>query len=188
FLVTKKLKIVSIIILASLILRLILRHNGLVNDPWSYRFFPTELLFFLLGTVAYHMYTKLKSMQLNPLYLKIIFGGILVVTFFFNFIFVPANFYFLKHPLYLVIFFICLPFVFLLSKKWKRDSKIGDLSYPIYISHLFLLTCIKDLNIFPNKYLGLALTVATVVFSILLNSSVTNKIERIRQKRLVHKL
>ncbi len=187
FLVTKNLKIISALILASLLLRLVLRHYGLVNDPWSYRFFPTELLFFMLGTVAYHAYLKIKDLKIQPLYLKIIFGGLLALTLFFSFIQVPASLFALKHPSYLVVFFVCLPFVFLLSKKWKRDSRIGDLSYPIYISHILLLTWLNDLNIFPDQYLGLVLTIITVLFSIALNKLVTNKIEGIRQRRLIHK-
>lgn len=187
FLVTKNLKIISALILASLVLRLVLRNYGLVNDPWSYRFFPTELLFFMLGTVAYHAYLKIKSFQMNQLYLKIIFGGLLAFTAFFSFIPVPARFFTLKHPSYLVVFFLCLPFVFLLSKKWKRDSKIGELSYPIYISHILLLTGLNDLGIVPQKYLGLVLTIITVLFSIVLNKLVTDKIEGIRQKRLLPK-
>lgn len=188
FLVTKKLRIISLLIVASLILRLILRSNGLVNDPWSYRFFPTELLFFMLGTVAYHAYLKIKNYNISLLYLKLIFGGLMAFTFFFSFINVPPNLFALKHPSYLVVFFVCLPFVFQLSKKWKRDSRIGELSYPIYISHILLLTWLKDVNVIPQQYLGLVLTIITVLFSIGLNKLVTDKIEGIRQRRLVQKV
>jgi len=188
FLVTKKLKIITALIVASLIVRLILRSYGLTNDPWSYRFFPTELLFFMLGTVAYHAYLKIKNYQISTLYLQLIFGGLMAFTLFFSFINVPASLFALKHPSYLVVFFVCLPFVFQLSKKWKRDSKIGDLSYPIYISHILLLTWLNDLNIVPQKYLGLVLTIITVLFSMALNKLVTNKIEGIRQKRLIQKV
>ncbi|RYF91782.1 MAG: acyltransferase [Chitinophagaceae bacterium] len=188
FLVTKRLRFVAVLIAASLVLRLILRSYGLTNDPWSYRFFPTELLFFMLGTVAYHAYLKIKSYNLKPLALQLIFGGIMLLTIMFSFIHVPANLFALKHPAYLVAFFVSLPFVFLLTKRWKRDSKIGDLSYPIYISHILLLTWLKDLDIVPPEYMGLVLTIITVLFSIALNKLVTDKIEGYRQRRLVQKV
>ena len=50
-------KILFIIIL-SLSLRLILVQNKLSLDPWSYRFFPTELVFFLFGSISYIIYEK----------------------------------------------------------------------------------------------------------------------------------
>lgn len=37
----------------SLILRICLSINGFFFDPWMYRFFPTELFFFLLGALAF---------------------------------------------------------------------------------------------------------------------------------------
>src|SRR5689334_3227085 len=45
FLVRRSFYIILILIVLSMALRVILIRKGLFNDPWSYRFFPTELLF-----------------------------------------------------------------------------------------------------------------------------------------------
>jgi len=81
-------------------------------------------------------------------------------------------------------FFMSLPFIFILSKKWKIDRYIGELSYPIYISHILLLWPIKFLKLPVFGELGLVLIVVTIFFSILLNEFVAKKIEIIRQRRV----
>jgi peptidoglycan/LPS O-acetylase OafA/YrhL len=89
-----------------------------------------------------------------------------------------------KYPIYLVCMFLTLPFIFILTKKWKRDGAIGELSYPIYISHTFLLVC---MNTFPaTKAIasGFTLTVVTLLVSIALNELVAKRVERIRQGRV----
>jgi peptidoglycan/LPS O-acetylase OafA/YrhL len=57
FIVRKNKKVIFSLIFLSLILRGILMYKfGLRNDPWNYRFFPTELVFFLLGNISYKIY------------------------------------------------------------------------------------------------------------------------------------
>jgi peptidoglycan/LPS O-acetylase OafA/YrhL len=52
FLVRKSnLAIISIIAL-SLLIKIFTYSIGYTNDPWTYRFFPSELALFLLGTVS----------------------------------------------------------------------------------------------------------------------------------------
>ncbi len=180
FLVRKKIKIIIPLILMSLLLRFILAHYGLKADPWSYRFFPTELVFFLLGIISYQIYVKLRSITIKTIYLKIIWCSVLGFTLIFNFLPIPH-----KYEIYLFLFFICLPFIFILTQKWKIDTYIGELSYPIYISHIFVLTCLESLKIPIIGGLGLNLTITTVLFSFVLNELVAKKIEKIRQKRIL---
>jgi peptidoglycan/LPS O-acetylase OafA/YrhL len=49
---------IIIIILLSISVRIILIQSNLTHDPWSYRFFPTELMFFLFGSISYIFYKK----------------------------------------------------------------------------------------------------------------------------------
>jgi peptidoglycan/LPS O-acetylase OafA/YrhL len=179
FLVRKKLRFIIPLILISLLLRLILSQHGLSNDPWSYRFFPTELVFFLLGIISYQIYVKLRTLEIKNRYLKVIWFSIVGLTIFYDILPIPH-----KYPVYLFLFFICLPFIFILTKKWKYDTYVGELSYPIYISHMLVLTGISFLKIPVFLGFGLSLTIMSVIFSILLNELVAKKIEKIRQKRI----
>ncbi|MGG2345083.1 hypothetical protein ACJKRE_08285 [Rickettsia amblyommatis] len=56
----KNIYILSIICI-SLITRIILQFNGFIGDSWSYRFFPSELAVFLIGSQAFYIYTKFKK-------------------------------------------------------------------------------------------------------------------------------
>lgn len=179
FIITKKLKIISVFFLLSILLRLVLMHYGLKDDPWSYRFFPIELTFFLGGAISYHLFIKVRTMEIKTLYLKIILVLLLVTTLLLEFINFTG-----KNHLYLVFVFICIPFIFLLTKKWKMDSFFGDLSYPIYISHLFVFTCINSFKLPKIGEEGLSLVVLSVLFSIILNELIAKRIERIRQNRV----
>ncbi|QBZ97740.1 acyltransferase family protein [Flavobacterium sangjuense] len=182
FLVRRKLNIIIPLILLSLLLRAVLYyHFNLKNDPWTYRFFPTELVFFLLGIVSYHAYKKLDTLSIKKIYLQLIWLSVIGATLFHSFLPIPH-----KDKLYLFGFFITLPFVFILTKNWKKDAYIGELSYPIYISHILLFTILKSLNIpITGSLLGITLSILTVGFSLFLTNLVTKRIERIRQKRIV---
>ena len=179
FIVRRKLSVIAILIMLSFALRLGLYQNGFYHDPWTYRFFPNELLFFLLGTLGYHMYIKLKTYKLSPRYLQAIYAFILLITFVYSF--VPwAD----KYILYLFIFFLSVPFIFLLSKNWKRDRYIGELSYPVYISHWFVIWISQVLNVSYFGVKGIVISLMTIFISILLNELVSKKVERYRQSRV----
>jgi peptidoglycan/LPS O-acetylase OafA/YrhL len=75
-----------------------------------------------------------------------------------------------------------------LTKKWQKDAYIGDLSYPIYISHIFVFSCLSGINI--THFMGKSITVVigTIAFSILINEIVARRIDVIRQKRIISKV
>lgn len=185
FIVRRKLKVIILLITLSLILRAVLYfHFHLRNDPWIYRFFPTELAFFLMGVVSYHIYKKIQNLNIEKIYLKLIWFCVIGVTLFHSFLPLPR-----KDSLYLIGFFITLPFVFILTKNWKKDAYIGELSYPIYISHILIFTVIKAFNIpIAGSGLGITLAILTIGFSVILNNVVAKRVEKIRQKRVVSNL
>jgi len=178
FIVRRKVKYIFLLIILSLILRIVLYYNGFQNDPWTYRFFPTELLFFLLGTISYHIYKKIKARKIKKLYHKIIYGLILLITLSYTLFTIPYGIY-----IYLLLFFLSLPFIFILSKNWKIDRYIGELSYPIYISHMLILTLVKYSHIKISE-LGVTIVLFSIIFSIFLNEFIAKKVEVYRQNRL----
>jgi len=181
FIVRKKIKFIIFLIMVSLLLRSILYIKfGLNHDPWTYRFFPTELVFFLLGVVSYHLYKKIDKIEVKNIFFILIFFSLLGFSLAYNFILIHGKSYF-----YFTAFFISLPCIFILTKKWKYDAYIGELSYPIYISHMFVLSIINIFKIPLIGGLGLTLTIATTLFAILLNNLIAKKIEKIRQNRIL---
>jgi peptidoglycan/LPS O-acetylase OafA/YrhL len=179
FIVVRKLKYILLFIAGSIFLRLVLMKSGLSFDPWSYRFFPTELVFFLLGTVGYFIYKRIADLSIKKHYLYFSFLFILAITLMYSYLNFPYKVY-----LYPILFFISVPFIFVLSKKWKVDRWIGELSYPVYISHILVLMIVEtyDISILSNK--GVTLTILTLGLSVLLNELIAKKVEVIRQGRV----
>jgi peptidoglycan/LPS O-acetylase OafA/YrhL len=179
FLVRRSIRVIIPVILLSLLIKVFLYRAGLNFDPWNYRFFPAELQFFLLGNISYVLYRKIRTLKINQWLLYLFFFFILGFTVFFDFI--PLH---KKNALYLVSFFVALPFIFYMSKNNKYDTYIGELSYPVYISHLFVLQLLTILKVVKIPNFGLILTISSIAFSILLNEFVSKKIEVLRQRRI----
>ena len=180
FLVRRKLHIIIPIIFLSLLLRFVLYNYGLKNDPWIHRFFPTALVFFLFGAVSYHLFVILRRLEIERIYLKIVWGIIIGFTLFYSFFSMTY-----KSEFYLFLISLSIPFLFLLTNKWKVDAHIGELSYPIYISHILVKKCIIFFKLPTPLGLGFSLTIATIILSIALNELIAKKIERIRQRRVL---
>jgi peptidoglycan/LPS O-acetylase OafA/YrhL len=89
-----------------------------------------------------------------------------------------------KNILYFVMFFISLPFIFKFTKDSRVDRYIGELSYPIYISHIFVNYCMNILKMPREGGDGINLTILTVSFAIILNEFVAKKIEKFRNTNL----
>lgn len=148
FITRRKTIVIIGLIFCSLFLRILLYKNNFDYDPWTFRFFPTELVFFLFGIIGYRIYCKIKFIEISKILNQFIFGFLILFILVYSLI--PFQY---KSYLFLFSFFIGIPFVFKYSKKWSKDRYIGELSYPIYISHIFLSGRLffLDLPIFFRK-------------------------------------
>lgn len=179
FIVTKRLKYVIGFIILSACLRMVLYFNGFKEDPWTYRFFPTEIMFFLLGTVAYHIYKIIEKVKLRKSTLFVVY--FLVLAFTLSYSWIDSN---LKMYLYFIVFFFSLPFIFILSRNWKKDRFIGELSYPVYINHILIILLIRSFGVPKLGGIGFVAIIFSVLFAVILNELVAKKIEWFRQRRL----
>jgi peptidoglycan/LPS O-acetylase OafA/YrhL len=81
FLLRKRLRIIVLLILLSLLLRVIIyNYFGLQHDPWTYRFFPTEIAFFLCGNLSYRIFKRIEKQNIKRLYAIVIFSGLILFT------------------------------------------------------------------------------------------------------------
>lgn len=187
FLVRQRVVVLVLLSVVSMGIRLWLYQNGLYQDPWSYRFFPSELLFFLLGALGYHGYTQLKSLVLPTLLLR---GSLIaIVAFTILYQFIPDTL--LRQVVYYVCFAVALPFIFIYTRQLTGrartwDNKIGELSYPVYISHILVLSMctflLRTLHL-DSSYLPAFAVILTILFSLLLVRFVVEPVERVRQRR-----
>lgn len=175
-----------VLLLSSILLRIYLIYIGLgTKDPWTYRFFPTELALFILGACSHQF---LKPFYEKRLLLTPKLSLITTLTVFFY-----CSVYFLLpyrgfNTLFLIaIFILALPYLFIFQSENRWDRKVGDLSYPIYISHILIISTIGSLmdmlGVDGQSIISpVVIVVATVIFSQLINYSIGKFVESYRYK------
>lgn len=185
--VVKRKAILWPILILSLAIKLRIAYVGLNDvDPWSYRFFPSELCLFLLGAVShqylYPLYKKLSGFQLNVASWSAVIFMVCSCVFY---VAIPMTDD-VKGIWLLGIFAVLLPLMFCFQKNNAFDRFIGELSYPSYISHLLVFW-------YLSKYRGrfgdltqlqfsIVCIVATLIFSYFLCQVVVEPMERVRAK------
>ena len=165
-----KRNIIYVLLALSIALRIYIYSIGLgAKDPWTYRFFPAELALFLLGTLAHQI--------LLPRYKKI------CITFFYFMI--PLK-VLIKTAMLFVIFLTLMPFAFVFQNKNRIDKWIGNLSYPIYVGHLFVITTVtyiaSKIGMDNRAILAITSVLLSILFAMFLNSVIGAPFEKIRNK------
>jgi len=187
FIVRKKLKIVILLIFISLLIRgFIYFYLNMPYDPWTFRFFPNELVFFLLGVISYRIYEYINRITVNKkliialisiFYFLMIFNRYLPETGVLEYI-VPIIFY--------TIACLSIPFIFQMTRNNSKDNRIGELSYPIYITHLLIIYIVRILFDYYDVQLdmGPTIIIITIIVSYVLLKLVADPIEKLRQSRV----
>tara|TARA_B100000902_G_scaffold46569_1_gene53918 strand:- start:825 stop:1892 length:1068 start_codon:yes stop_codon:yes gene_type:complete len=175
-----------VLLFSSLVLRGYLIYIGLgTKDPWTYRFFPTELALFLLGACAHQFlkpfYEKKNLLTEN---LSTIFT---IAIFFYCSVFFLLPYRMLNTLALIALFILFLPYLFTFQSKNPWDRKVGELSYPIYICHFLVIWTFRfildRLGIEYNSLIGsLIIVLITVIFSQIINLSIGKFFEKFRTK------
>ncbi len=189
FIVRKSNLVIVSIIVMSMLIRGTIYSIGYNNDPWTYRFFPLELALFLLGTISYRLYEVYKIHQIKILGFNLT-GFILVslssIIIFYQHIGVSGYIQHIFNWLFYGFFCLSIPFVFNFSKSSIIDSRIGELSYPVYISHILVIASISPFLSFIGltEYRGELAVIFTILISYILVLLISDPIEKIRQARV----
>lgn len=124
---------------------------GFHSDVWGYNFFPATLCLFLLGSLSYHLYAKLRHAQRTALIgafatiAMAIFAGASIWRVGSVLLVDPASGFDTPRlwAAYLV-FAASLPFVFACWRNSNFDRLIGEISYPLYIVHGLIIGIVFD--------------------------------------------
>jgi peptidoglycan/LPS O-acetylase OafA/YrhL len=178
FIVRRPLTVIVAAIFASIALRLSLQAAfGFEGDPWSYRFFPSEIAVFLIGTVGYRLYRQSEPTALRWLLLVAISVGIALLINRWHGVSRVAS------VIALMTIFIAIPHLARWSQRLTFDRFAGELSYPIYIGHILVIWTIDAAHL-PAAIRGLVIIALTVALSIFLYCVIERPIDRWRQSRL----
>ncbi len=147
FIVMSKRRIVVVLMIALLCrFYFLLNIDMYPNHPWRSRLFINNIPFFLLGSISYWMYTKIYNLK----YLKEISIGVAVVSVAFIVISIilfggvllfngTEDYDEPRLWAFYLFFAFIVPFLFNLTKNFKIDRYLGELSYPIYLVHGLIL-------------------------------------------------
>jgi peptidoglycan/LPS O-acetylase OafA/YrhL len=170
--------IIVAIIAASLTLRIaLLWAFGFSGEPWTYRFFPSEIALFMTGSLGYYTYASRNDeqrMQVNlllPIAAFLLFACLALSKWDGVSRLISLSF--------LAAVIIGVPRLFELTRNIVWDRYLGELSYPLYICH-FLFGWLLLPESSSSAYLALFLS---LVASILLYRLVESPIDRWRQNR-----
>ena len=134
FILTRSKRLLLALVGLSVGTRLILVVLGLHGEPWSYRFFPSELALFLTGALAYRLVIQPATAPSWTHYSVLVAGVMVAVICARTEFGEPFRF----RPSFIAMWLLVLaiPFLFSLTRSSRIDRVIGELSYPLYISHM----------------------------------------------------
>lgn len=177
-------KLLISLFLTSALVKIYLISTGLgLQDPWSYRFFPSELSFFLVGALVHQGYNKyiktssLPAMRGGPILLVLVAASI------FSYPLFSSE---LSKWVFLALVLCSLPALLQYQRENPIDNAIGELSYPVYICHMALLSPFNFLLKKTTGYGGDSLLISAFFviivlgFSWGLNRVVGQRVEKIR--------
>lgn len=184
FLVTKKIKWQIALVILGLSGKYILAYYCYLGfDPWTYRFFPFELAFFMAGSLAYAFYKYIQHKTISPIIGYSMLIGCVSGIFLYEEIHIQEN---LKNSLFYAFILISIPFIFLAFKNNKIDRYIGELSFSLYISHHLIVSVLRGYFFSHTHYIffyGYTVVLSSLIVAILLQTTFIKAIETYRIKR-----
>jgi len=146
---------------------------------WAGRFFPTALFLFLMGMLAHRaLPLATRAPRWIGVVLALAMGALLI--------FLPKAG--LVDELYRWTAYLSLtvtiPFIFNAFKTVGWDRWIGELSYPLYLCHLFVLAVVVEVTGKESVLIGVAASLAVAVLLVVL---VEKPVDRWRQGRVRRK-
>lgn len=209
FLLTRRARVLVGAVVLSVCLRFALGYAGYCQHSWLYGFFPCELAIFLMGSLAYRAYGFLFEAGRLPL----LFGRVAgvygeawllalcsVVVFAVCLVYMTCHLNFAGgqsqwsapplgvapgYWLVLLMTVAALPFAFHFSRKMAWDKFIGELSYPVYISHFLLMQLVTG-KLQPGSggapYVGAFVMVASILLAVVLVEFIEKPVDRVRHR------
>ena len=188
FLVKQKNWILISIVVSGFLLKIILfysslhnfhiyLYNNLIRGAWESRFLPAELTFFTIGILSFRFYQKVKTLLDLNIWSRLsnfLLIAMLGVTVFYGTL---CDTYpnFLKYTYFSLMFF-AVPCLFHRTKANKVDQFLGDLSYPIYINHIFILWVFVGMH-------SMVVPSVSIVVAFFMKKYLIDPIDKIRMKR-----
>lgn len=161
------------IAVVSLALKIFLECNGVL----TYFFFPAQLWYFIIGITGERFWRQnrlmLETFKYGPLVVLLISS----LTIFFPFWHLPG-----QRWIYYFLAGASLPIIFATTRSFDWDRWIGNLSYPIYLSHMLVLSMVSA--VIKGGGHAHVVFIVTIILSIALLRWVEMPLDNWRQRRI----
>ena len=132
----------------SAVTRMIAVHKLGFDVVWTYQFFPATVLFFLLGAVALDAAENLPWLE-RPMVGAALLAAVPVLLIYPDYAYWDTWRFWLAY----LCFAVALPSVFLASKDSRSLNALGELSYPVYLTHTLVIAAMGPLG-WPTALAG----------------------------------
>ena len=151
--------------------------------------FMHAMKFFMLGFISFILYEKLPFKKIPRLSLIAICSIFILTILMYAHIPLPDlrfRWLIFNDYIFYLIVTASVPFLFQLSNIFRFDALLGQLSYPIYITHLLTNDLLISTNLVkPNTQLFIVIGLIWVlIFSLGMTYLIENPIDKFRQKRI----
>lgn len=176
WLVARRSAVLAALVAITLAARWWLASLGLTFDPWTYRFFPIEIGSFVSGILIYR---TMRHRQASRLTQTVALAGLIVLTLTLSAL--PGGWI-----TRLAFYGYCawaLPLVFQLTRTNRVDRYLGELSYPVYLTHLLVISVALYSGWSGTRLAGL-IVVMVALSAIVLHEVIQKPVERVRARRV----
>ena len=184
FIVTKKVKWQVTLVIIGIAAKILCDHYYyLCFDPWTYRFFPFELAFFIAGSLAYYFYKHIQHKVISPYLGYLLLCVCVLGVFIVDEIKIDEN---LRNSLFYIFILCSLPYLFVSFKNNPIDRYIGELSFSLYISHHLVVSVFRAYFFSNPQYMyfyGYTVVLCSLILAFLLQTTVIKAVEKYRVKR-----
>lgn len=147
--------------------------DGLGRYP--YFFFPAQLLFFIAGICCYRIYRRwIEPSGRQPWQRWIVWANWALVIVY------PWCASWLPGPVHYLVIGLSLPCLFASTKHSRWDRFVGDLSYPVYLVHLFMWSNLTHFHLDE----GWMVALASIAMALAILMLVEKPFERVRRRRV----
>jgi peptidoglycan/LPS O-acetylase OafA/YrhL len=189
FVVMSRTRVIALFITCLLIRFYFVEHADLFpNAPWRSRFFASNMIFFFLGTMSYWIYARAVRFEHAKTVGRMVailgMCSLIGSVYFAGGMFLfdgPEDYDQIRLWIFYLLFTAGMPFLFILTKDIKWDSYIGEISYPLYLVHGFMIGSLNYLRFGPSVKLALIIA-ATLAVSTALFVFVDRPVDRFRHK------
>ena len=155
------------------------------ESPFDTRFFPFELPYFLVGILLYRFKRDAKLESSIPL--KYLYPALALFFLIFEPLRSALDF---SRTASMAVLVLVAAVVVLFGQSSEFDRKFGELSYPIYISHVFIAQVYefsstgiaKKFSLLDNSHISISVQIFLIVIGSYLLIQITKPIEKIRDR------